>query len=687
MSRSTPPPQRTMCPMNCYPTLCGMEVMVANDDVVELRGDRANPDSRGFLCIRGQATREIQGNPQRLLYPMARAHRGRGDWHRISWVQALERMVGNARRAGREALAIWPSHGALANDFGVFAHLSLALRFANMYGCQWWDTSMICWGLGGFGLGLTGAMEVNTANNMSQYSDLIIQWGANHASQPTTAQHIAAARKRGARTVAIDVRLSEACRTAHDHFIVRPGTDAALALAMMHVIIAEGLQDDGFIGTHTIGFEALRDHVRGMTPEWAANICGVPGERIARLARQYARTERAMLLLGGGSMYKDRHGWQASRAISCLPPLTGKLGKDGAGFGPRHGASPHGRGFADILAFAARPDGAYIPAQMPAILDAFAEGRIANLWLFGSDFTTSFADATRVKSALDNVETIVAHDLFMNDTIREHADIVLPGTTWLEDLGAKATARHVYLMEPLLSPAGETRSMSDIIRELARRLDVDDFYPWPGRHGHIDAVLDHPSTGHATVESLRASGGMVPLEVSDIAHPDHHYATPSGKIEFYSARAADVDLPALPSYHPRPVDEFPLELRTGRTLSHFHAFYDSGRALPTLARRDSGPLLWLSSADASERAIGDGASIRIYNHRGSFHATALVTDKVPAGTVWIHTGWPGLNALTSGARALSDEAAQLFPFSTGQSGFDARVEVTIRRELTDAPVQ
>lgn len=675
MSVSNRRTERTMCPMNCYPTLCGMLATVEDDRLVEIRGDKDNPDSQGFLCVRGRASKQIMDNPDRLLHPMARTQRGSDDWRPITWEEALDRIVASMQRGGRESVALWPSHGSIANDFGVFANLLLALRFANMYGCQWWDTSMLCWGFGGFGLGLTGAMEVNTGQDMGRHSDYIVLWGANYASQPHTARHVADARKRGAKVVAIDIRVSDACRSADEHFIVKPGTDAALALAMMQVIIDENLHDQAFIDAHTIGFEALRKHVESMTPAWAEQICGVEASRIVDFARAYATTERAMLLLGASSMYKDPHGWRASRAISCLPALTGKLSRSGAGFGPRHGAAPHGRHFSDILNFEARPDGNYIPMQMSAIADALAAGRISTLMLFGSDLVTSFADATRMQAALDQVELIVAHDLFMNQTMRNHADIVLPGTTWLEDVGVKATATHLYLMDRILPPAGQSRSMTEVIKQLATRLDVTGFYPWEHDTGHIDAVLDHPSTGGASVQSLRDSDGIGTLSISHVAHPDRDYSTPSGKIEFYSQRAAAVGLSPLPTYEPRPTAEFPLELRTGRTLNHFHAFYDSGRALPALARRESGPTVWISPADAGPRGIGDGHPIRLFNERGALGATANVTERIAPGTVWLHSGWPGLNRLTSGAPALSDDAIELFSFSTGQSGYDAHVEV------------
>ncbi len=667
---------RTMCPMNCHPTFCGMQVTVAGERLVEIRGDKENPDSRGFLCVRGQAAGEIIGNPRRILYPMMRSTRGSDNWDVVSWDQALDRIAEGFRAAGREAVGLWGGHGMLANDYGTFAHTELLLRFGNMYGCQWWDGSMICWGLGGFGLGLTGLLEANTKEDMGSHSDLIILWGANIASQPNTGRHISAARRRGARLAAIDVRVSESCRQADEYFLVKPGTDAALALAMMHVIIGDNLHDLDFIREHTMGFAELSDHVRDFTPARAEAITGVDAARIVELARAYAGTERAMIVLGGSSLYKDQNGWQAARAVSCLPALTGKSGKPGCGLGPRHAALSHGFGTGHIMNFEARPPGDYVPNQMPAILEAIEQGRLRAFVLLGTNMLSSYADAARLEAGLDKMDLIVGYDLFMNDMMRKHADVVLPATSWLEDTGVKSTHTHLYLMDQALPPPGEARSMTALLKDLAERMGISDFYPWESEHGHIDAVLDHPSTGHATVESLRASGGIGELNISHVAYPDHRYATPSGKVEFYSERAAQHGLPALPEYQPRPGSDYPLELRNGRMLTHFHAFYDHGRALPSIDKLEQGPSLWISPADASERGLSDGMPVRLHNERGECEALARVTDDVPPGTVWMHDGWPGANTLTSGSRCVPDSAVNLFPFSTGQAGYDARVEVT-----------
>ena len=156
------------------------------------------------------------------------------------------------------------------------------------------------------------------------------------------------------------------------------------------------------------------------------------------------------------------------------------------------------------------------------------------------------------------------------------------------------------------------------------------------------------------------------------------YVTPSGKIEFYSKQAEETGLPPLPGYQELPDSDFPLHLRMGRMLTHFHSFYDYGRALPSLAKLEAQPALWMSRADAADRGVKDGDAVRIHNERGSCNALAEVSDKVPVGTVWVHDGWPDLNTLTVGSACLPDGATTLFPFSTGQSGYDARVEVRVR---------
>jgi len=673
---------RTMCPMNCHPTLCGMLVDVEDGHLKGVRGDPDNPDSRGFLCIRGRAAREIMDNPQRLLHPLRQTARS-GSWQRTTWQDALDLVAERAGAVGPAAVGTWSGHGFFANDYGTRVNSELLRRFANLYGCQWWSPTMICWGIGAFGLGLTGVLRVNTKEDMGAHAALILLWGANVASQPLTGRHLVAAKRHGAHVVTIDVRQTEASAQSDETLLIRPGADAALALGMMHVIVAERLYDAAFVEQHTVGFDALAAHVAKYDVQWTAATTGIEAERIVALARRYATTKPAMILLGGSSMHKGAEGWQGARAVSCLPALTGNLGIEGGGMGPRHEGMTHGQGLASIAARERRPPGDDVPNQMARITESLESGRVRVLLLFGTDMVSSFADAARVGAALDRLDLLASYDLFMHDTARRHADLLLPATSWLEDTGCKSTNTHLYLMPKVLEPAGEARSPSWVLRELARRLDVRDFFPWSEETGALDAMLDHRATGHATAAALAAQGGMRALRISHVAYPDFAFDTPSGKVEFVSERARSFGLPALPVYEPAAASPYPLSLRFGRTLTHFHGFYDHGRMLPTLADADPEPRLWISPADAASRRLADGDPIRLYNDRGEMQARASVTDRVPSGTVWMRDGWAGLNTLTSGAAVVPDAAVDVFTtFAAGQAEFEARVEIQPAGPLT-----
>jgi anaerobic selenocysteine-containing dehydrogenase len=663
---------RTMCPMNCLPTVCGMQVEVADGQVVGVHGDPANPESQGFLCIRGRAAGEIIDSPSRILRPRARDRRGSESWRDTTWDYALDDLAAAIRAAGAHRTAVWCGHGAIVNTVG----LMLSWRFAHMLGAQWWVPSIVCWGLGGFGVWLTGLPAVNSADDLAENAELVLLWGANLASQPTTASRIAAARRRGARVIAIDVRRSEACDHSDQYLLVRPGSDAALALAMMQVIIDEGLHDREFIDRHTVGFEALTAHVAGCTPQWAAAETGVPAEEIRALAREYAASRRATILLGGSSMNKTANRWYAARAISCLPALTGNLGRPGAGMGPRHGAGVWYNAFGGVVPPDRKAPETAIVGEMDTILDRIGSGAIEVLILPGTNMLSSFADTARLERALAHVRRVVCIDLFMSDTARAVADIVLPGTAWLEESGLKFGPTHVHLMDRVLEPRGEARPIWRIFAELAERLKLDGYFPWRSVDELLDAMLDNDQTGHATVAEMRASEPSRRSNIPSYAYAALQFPTPSGKVEFFSERAQVMGLPPLPVYEP-PVHgaAYPLAFVQGRTLTHFHAFYDHGRALPSLAKADPEPVLWISSADALSRSIDDGAIVRLYNEGGEMRARARVTERMPAGTVWMRDGWLGINRLTSSARTVPDAAVAAFPQS-GAARYDSFVEVS-----------
>jgi anaerobic selenocysteine-containing dehydrogenase len=669
---------RTMCPMNCHPTFCGMLVEVSDEGrLLGVKGDLDNPDSRGFLCVRGRAAAEIPHNGLRLTQPLVRdGSRGEDRWRAVSWGEALDRIVSAIEATRRDRVGFWFGHGAHVTGI----NRPLIMRFGHLGGMQVWNPAIVCWAMGAYGLALTGVIEANTKEDMAAHSRLVILWGANLASQPTTAPHLVEARRRGARVVAIDVRRAEASRHADETWLIRPGTDAALALGMAHVIVAEGLADRDFISRQTVGYEAYATRLERFTPEWAAGETGLAAQDIRRLAHEYATSRPAMIMVGGASMYKHRHGWQPGRAIATLPALTGQLGLAGGGLGPRHRAFPTGDHLADLTALDRRPAGPWVPSHMPSIARLFKDGGLDVLLTAGTDMLNSFSDSGAIERDLERVSLIIAYDVFVNDTIRRVADIVLPGTVWLEDLGIKDTATHLYLMDQALEPAGECRPLIPVLRELAGRLSIGDFFPWGSVEAYMDALLAPQQDGRLTVARLRAMGGMAERSrMSHVPYREGGYATPSGKVEFYSERAEALGLSPLPDYTPPGPDGAPstLEFRQGRVLTAFHSFYDNGRALPMLARAEPHAELWIHPADAEPRGITAGGRVELSNGRGRFEAVARVTEDILPGVVWARDGWPGLNTLTSGEACLGPEASEgLDPrIPGGQSGYDARVEV------------
>ena len=256
-----------------------------------------NPDSRGFLCIRGQATQEIFENPKRLLQPLRRVgERGEDRWERCSWDEAYALIVDAIQRTQPERVGLWRGHGiGTTGPTGTM----LVSRLGLLGGFQLWSSSIVCWAVGGYGLGLTGTLRTNTKEDMAANSRTIVLWGATLASQPDLGPHLVEARKRGAYVVQIDMRRTEASRHADEVLLLRPGSDAALALALAQVILEEGLHDQEFIECHTLGFAPFAAHVQSCTPEWAAAITGIEPERIRTLARRYATDAPAMIVLGG----------------------------------------------------------------------------------------------------------------------------------------------------------------------------------------------------------------------------------------------------------------------------------------------------------------------------------------------------------------------------------------------------
>jgi anaerobic selenocysteine-containing dehydrogenase len=322
---------------------------------------------------------------------------------------------------------------------------------------------------------------------------------------------------------------------------------------------------------------------------------------------------------------------------------------------------------------------------MESISQAVDDGKIGVLLLLGTNMLSSFADASALEQALNRVNLIVTMDLFAHETTRLKADLVLPGTCWLEEIGIKDTQGHIYLMDKVREAPGQCRPVSWVLRELATRLGVTDYFPWKDQEGAVDAMLAGFDHGRLSVARLRSEGGYHARETHPVAYENQRFHTPSGKVEFFSKRAMSLGLPPLPVYQepqetpraqPDKARNYPLVFRQGRTMTSFNAWFDEGRALPRLAKAEPFPLLWIHPEDASARAIQSGDHIEMYNERGAFLVRSRVTADIQPGVVWMRAGWAGVNRLTSCTASMSPEAAMAIPgIPGGQAAYEAMVQL------------
>lgn len=670
-----------MCPMNCHPTYCGMKVSKDDQNQITITSNPDHPESKGFLCQRGRNVHEINDHPSRLLVPQRRNNRS-SEWIHTTWETVFGLLADKFKQP--ERIAVWMGHGAVVSDL----NRPLLFHFAHTLGIRVWNPAVVCWAAGAYGLAATGIVETNTKEDVAANSDFILLWGWNPVSQPTTAPFIVEAKKRGAKVIAIDCRLSEAKQIADQMIMINPDSDAALALAMCHVMIRDGYINREFIEKNTIGFEEFTASVQSFTPEWASTITGVSANDIAELARQYALSPASVILMGASSMFKGQNGWYASRAIACLPALTGQVGKPGTGFGPRH------RGFVKALDYAAItphiPPKNEVSSHMEEIIKTLESGEIDTLFLFGTNLLSSFADAKRVEAALVNVHCIIAHDIVINQTMKKVADIVLPGTTWIEELGIKSTDTYVYLMDQIREPTGEARSISFILSDLASRLDQPDAAPFQTQEEAINMLLKGLGSD-ITVTTLRENGGQWSRKAEPVGHSNLVFHTPSKKIEFVSDLLTTLGLPSLPipqfdsNDTMKEKEPYPLILRTGRSGTAFHSFYDEGRMLSKVHQREPIAVVWVNTHDANARGIDDGVDVEIYNQKSVFPAKAYVSEAVVKGVLWMRDGWFGINHLTEEKSPIPPHASEgLLPIQMpggrkqipgGQSSYIAMVNV------------
>ena len=677
---------RAACPHDC-PDTCAMLVTVENGRAIEIRGAPDHPPTAGALCTKVARYLDRTYSRERLRHPMRRIGRkGDGRFARISWDEALDEIATRFRDIAASAegpQAILPY--SYAGTMGLLQGQSMDRRFFHRLGASLLDRT-ICSAAGkaGWGavIGASMGMDVEEYAN----SGLILIWGSNSITSNlhfwTRAQE---AKRRGARLVAIDPYRSATADKCHEHVALLPGTDGALALGMMHVLIAEGLLDRDYIDRHTIGFEALAARAAPWTPERSAQTCGIASEQVVRLAREYGTIKPAAIRLNYG-MQRVHGGGNAVRAIACLPALIG------AWRHPAGGALLSSSGsFPVDTAALERPDlikGAPRTVNMSTLGDALTrldDPPVRAIYVYNSNPVAVAPESSRVVAGFSREDLFcVVHEIFRTDTA-DYADILLPATTQLEQTDVHSSYGHLYALanNPAIAPVAEALPNTEVFRRLAARMG----YTEPCfRDSDDDLARQAFRAGDPRMrgigwDSLKAEG----WRRLDLPRPWAPFAqggfpTPSGKCEFWSERMKAAGEDPLPDYvppwesaasNPGLARRYPLAFISPPARNFLNSSFAN---LPVSIEEERTPRVEIHPDDAATRDIGDGDSVRVFNDRGNLLAMARVTDRARKGVVVAPSVWwrklaPGgenANAVTS--QALTD-------LGRGPTFYDCLVEI------------
>jgi len=687
---------RAVCPHDC-PDTCSMLVTLEGDRAVRLAGDSGHSFTRGFLCHKVSRYLERVYHPQRLGHPMRRVGpKGSGQFARISWDEALDETARRFREIaespdGPQAILPYSYCGTM----GKIQSQSLDRRFFHRLGASKLDRT-ICATAGGAGYTYTIGARVGTAPEAFAESRYIVNWGSNTA---VTNSHLWVlmheAQKRGAKIVTID---PYRCRTAERsdwHILPRVGTDAALALGMMHVIFRDGLEDRDYLEKYTIGAEALRERaMREYGLDRVARITGVQQADIERLALEYARTRPAAIRINYG-MQRHYGGGMAIRTIACLPAVVGAWRDYGGGV-LLSTSSMFPLNFQALERPDLSPSGTRTVnmTQLAEALHGELPGpAVKAFYVYNSNPAAVAPDQRRVLEGLRREDLFtVVHEQFPTDTV-DFADIVLPATTQLEHFDLHTAYGHhwVQVNQPCIKPLDEARPNTWVFRELAARLGFEaDLFQLSDEQLAREALWEGSDSIPAalrgiTLERLTAEGPVrlnVPPRFAPFA--DGKFPTASGKCELYSQQMAADGFDPLPAYTPPAesaeaspalAERFPLQLISPPSPHFLNSTFVNVDSLRQAARA---PELEIHRDDARSRNIGTGDAVRVYNDRGSFEALASVGDSVRPGVVVAPGIW--WNKLAHDrANANATTSTRLTDMGGGATFFDNLVEVELAR--------
>jgi anaerobic selenocysteine-containing dehydrogenase len=665
-----------------------MLVTVEDGRALRVAGDPEHPFTRGFLCTKVANYEQRTHSPDRIRTCLRRTGaKGVGRFEEISWDEALDeitaRFAALARSAeGAETILPYSYCGTM----GLVQSQSMDRRFFHRLGASQLDRT-ICASAGSAGYRATVGATIGTDPERFKDARLIILWGTNTITANVHLwPEILAARDAGAHLIAIDPRRTRTADQCQEHIAPLPGTDAALALGLMHVIFAEELEDSDYLERYTTGADALRRRAKEYPPERVAVICGLERETIVRLARLYASTKPSVIRINYG-LQRHKGGGMAVRALACLPAVVGAW-RDPAGGILLSTSGTFPLNFNAIE----RPD--LMPERTPRLLNMSALGDcllkvndppVRALYVYNSNPAAVAPDQAQVLEGLRREDLFtVVHELFLTDTT-DYADIVLPATSQLEQFDLHKAYGHLYLTinEPAIEPLYESKCNSEVFRQLAARLGFEEecFKDSDEEIARQALESDHPALKGITLEGLRERGWMR-LNVPETFAPfaEGNFPTADGKCQLYSEAVEALGLDGVPDFIPPSESQqsapalaqrYPLALISPAA----HAFLNSSFAnLPKQLRQELRPFVEINPTDAEARGIESGMRVRVYNERGSCELAAVVTTRARCGVVVSPSVW--WNKLSPGQKNINQLTSQtLTDMGGGATFYDALVEI------------
>lgn len=670
---------RGACPHDC-PDTCALLTTVQDGRAVKLQGNPDHPPTGGVLCTKVSRYIERHDHPERVLQPMRRVGpKGSGRFEPVSWDEALDAIAQRLRAvAHSDAQSILPY--SYAGTMGLVQGESMDRRFFHRLGASLLDRT-ICATAGGEAMAYTLGGKVGMRMEFFAQAKLILIWGSNAiASNLHFWRHVQAAKRSGARVVCIDPRKTETADKCDEHIALLPGTDGALALALMHELIMNDWLDHDYIAQHTLGWEGLRERALQWPSERAAEVCGVPVEQIRALAQAYGTTKPAAIRLNYG-MQRVRGGGNAARAIACLPALVGAW-RDRAG-GVLLSSSGQ---FPVDRAALQRPD--LLAGRQPRTINmssigdalagdaqALAGGpAVQAVVVYNSNPVAVAPESAKVAAGFAREDLFcVVLEQFQTDTA-DYADYLLPASMQLEHWDIHTSYGHtdVLLNRPAVAPRGQARSNAWVFRELARRMGFDE----PCFADDDEALCRQAFAAGAIDWAALEREGFASLPLPEAPFAQGGFPTPSGKCEFFSARLAAQGQDGLPDHLPNYERagsslDYPLAMISPPARNFLNSTFVNVKSLRSI---EGEPLIEIHAQDAAARGIADGAMVRVFNARGEHRCRATVSRRARPGVVngmgiwWRKLGSDGTNVNQLTSQRLTD-------IGRGPTFYDCLVQV------------